>query len=75
MYNYDKRRKFCKFKFSNIKDIDYKDVDLLKNYITECSKIIPGRITGVSAKFQRKLSIAIKRARYLALLTYTDLHK
>ncbi len=74
MFNYNNRKKFCNFKLKNIKDIDYKDINLLKSYITECSKIIPSRITGTSSKYQRKLSIAIKRARYLALLTYTDLH-
>ncbi len=69
-----KNKKNCYFILNKYKDIDYKDIDLLKKYITECNKIIPSRITGVSSKFQRKLSIAIKRARYLSLLPYTDLH-
>ncbi len=63
------------YNFYNKKFIDYKNIDILKEYITECYKIIPGRITGVSCKYQRKLSKAIKIARYLSLLPYTDLHK
>lgn len=55
--------------------IDYKDIKLLKNYITETGKIVPGRITGVSAKLQRTIARAIKRARYVALLPYCDQHK
>lgn len=55
-------------------EIDYKDVETLKNYITESGKIVPSRITGTGAKYQRALARAIKRARYLALLPYTDLH-
>ena len=55
-------------------EIDYKDTATLKNYITESCKIVPSRITGTSAKYQRQLAVAIKRARYLALLPYTDLH-
>jgi small subunit ribosomal protein S18 len=54
--------------------IDYKDVDLLKDFITETGKIIPARLTGTSAKYQRQLTDAIKRARFLALLPYTDNH-
>jgi small subunit ribosomal protein S18 len=54
--------------------VDYKDINTLKNYITESGKIVPSRITGTSAKYQRELARAIKRARYLALLPYTDLH-
>ncbi|MAI38061.1 MAG: 30S ribosomal protein S18 [Alteromonas sp.] len=56
-------------------EIDYKDIATLKNYITESGKIVPSRITGTSAKYQRQLSSAIKRARFLALLPYTDSHK
>lgn len=69
-----KRKKFCRFTAENVKEIDYKDVDLLKDFITEQGKIIPARITGTKAHYQRQLSVAIKRARFLALLPYTDLH-
>ncbi|OZA73363.1 MAG: 30S ribosomal protein S18, partial [Thiotrichales bacterium 39-47-5] len=57
------------------KEIDYKDVSLLKGYITETGKIVPSRITGTSARYQRQLASAIKRARYLALLPFSDQHK
>ena len=69
-----KRRKFCRFTAEKIEWIDYKDVDLLKDFIGENGKIIPARITGTKAGYQRQLSTAIKRARYLALLPFTDLH-
>jgi small subunit ribosomal protein S18 len=69
------RKKFCRFTADGVKQIDYKDLDTLKAYITETGKIVPSRITGTSAKYQRQLSTAIKRARYLALLPYTDQHK
>ncbi|CAL4325425.1 30S ribosomal protein S18 [Buchnera aphidicola] len=75
MARYFRRRKFCRFTAEGIKEIDYKDVSLLKNYITESGKIVPSRITGTKAKYQRKLSKAIKIARYLALLPYTDHHQ
>lgn len=55
--------------------IDYKDLHVLRRYITETGKIVPSRITGASAKFQRKLALAIKRARFLALMPYTDQHE
>jgi small subunit ribosomal protein S18 len=55
-------------------EIDYKDIDLLKDYITETGKIVPSRITGTSAKNQRALCVAIKRARMIALLPYCDAH-
>ncbi|XZR53264.1 MAG: 30S ribosomal protein S18 [Enterobacteriaceae bacterium] len=70
-----KNKKNCYFIKNNFKEIDYKDINLLKNYINECGKIIPSRITGTSAKYQRKLSRAIKIARYLSLFPYTDNHK
>jgi len=69
-----KRRKFCRFTAEGIKWIDYKDVDLLKDFIGENGKLIPARITGTKSGYQRQLSVAVKRARYLALLPYTDLH-
>ncbi|XZG69209.1 30S ribosomal protein S18 [Chitinibacteraceae bacterium HSL-7] len=72
--NLFKRKKFCRFTAEGIKHIDYKDVALLKDFIAENGKIIPARITGTKAKYQRQLSTAIKRARFLALLPYTDLH-
>jgi small subunit ribosomal protein S18 len=69
-----KRRKFCRFTAEGIKQIDYKDVELLKDFINENGKIIPSRITGTTARYQRQLGTAIERARFLALLHYTDLH-
>ena len=69
-----RRRKFCRFTAEKIKKIDYKDIDLLKDFINENGKIIPARITGNKARYQRQLSDAIKRARFLALLPFTDLH-
>jgi len=69
-----RRRKFCKFTAEGITDIDYKDINLLKQYVGESGKIVPSRITGTKARYQRQLSRAIKRARYLALLPYTDNH-
>ncbi|CAL4324758.1 30S ribosomal protein S18 [Buchnera aphidicola] len=74
MVRYFRRRKFCRFTVEKIKEIDYKDIVILKNYITENCKIIPSRITGTRSRYQRQLSRAIKRARYLALLPYTDQH-
>ncbi|ARC54801.1 30S ribosomal protein S18 [Candidatus Riesia sp. GBBU] len=69
------RKKFCRFTVEGIKYIDYKDVSILRNYITENGKIVPSRITGTKSKYQRQLVKAIKRARYIALLPYTDKHK
>ncbi len=69
-----RRRKFCRFTAEGIKEVDYKDVALLKDFINENGKIIPARITGTKAHYQRQLSVAVKRARFLALLPYTDLH-
>lgn len=74
MSRFYRRRKFCRFTADNVKEIDYKDLDTLKNYVTETGKIVPSRITGTKAKYQRQLSTAVKRARYLALLPYTDGH-
>lgn len=70
-----KRKKFCRFTVEGIKEVDYKAVDVLKDFISENGKIIPARITGTKSGYQRQLSTAIKRARFLALLPYTDQHK
>ena len=70
-----KRRKFCRFTAEKIQEVDYKQVDLLKDFISENGKIIPARITGTKAHYQRQLATAVKRARFLALLPYTDQHK
>jgi small subunit ribosomal protein S18 len=69
-----KRRKFCRFTAEKIEWIDYKDLDILRDFIGENGKIIPARITGTKARFQRQLGTAIERARFLALLPYTDRH-
>jgi small subunit ribosomal protein S18 len=69
-----KRRKFCRFTAAKVDQVDYKDVDTLKDFISENGKIIPARLTGTKAHYQRQLDGAIKRARYLALLPYTDNH-
>ncbi|WP_301108840.1 30S ribosomal protein S18 [Sporosarcina sp.] len=65
-----RRRKVCYFTSNNITHIDYKDVDLLKKFISERGKMLPRRVTGTSAKYQRKLTTAIKRARIMALLPF-----
>ena len=70
-----KRRKFCRFTAEKVVEIDYKDVDVLKEYVQENAKIRPARLTGTKAGYQRQLGVAIKRARFLALLPYTDNHK
>ena len=75
MSRFFRRRKFCRFTAEGVKEIDYKDLQTLKNYITETGKIVPSRITGTKAKYQRQLATAIKRARFLALLPYCDSHK
>ncbi len=75
MARFFRRRKFCRFTAEGVTEIDYKDIETLKGYITETGKIVPSRITGTKARYQRQLSTAIKRARYLALLSYTDSHQ
>ncbi|MCR8921547.1 30S ribosomal protein S18 [Dasania sp. GY-MA-18] len=75
MARFFRRRKFCRFTAEGVSKIDYKDLDTLKAYITETGKIVPSRITGTKAKYQRQLASCIKRARFLALLPYTDQHK
>lgn len=74
MARYTRRRKVCKFTAEGITDIDYKDLGMLKQYVLENGKIVPSRVTGTKARYQRQLSKAIRRARYLALLPYTDRH-
>lgn len=69
-----RRRKYCRFTAEGVSEIDYKDVNMLKEYIGESGKIVPSRITGTKAKYQRQLATAVKRARFLALLPYTDNH-
>jgi len=74
MSRFFRRRRYCRFTAEGIKEIDYKDLNLLKAYVSETGKIVPSRITGTKARYQRQLSDAIKRARHLALLPYTDSH-
>ncbi|MDF1572835.1 MAG: 30S ribosomal protein S18 [Bacteroidales bacterium] len=71
-----KKKKYCRFRKNRIKYIDYKDPEFLKKFLNEQGKILPRRLTGTSLKFQRKVSVAVKRARHLALLPYvTDMMK
>ena len=74
MSRYFRRRKFCRFTADGVTEIDYKDIATLKQYVGESGKIIPSRITGTKARYQRQLSTAVKRARFLSLLPYTDTH-
>ena len=74
MSRFFRRKKFCRFTAEGIKEIDYKDLNLLKAYVSESGKIGPSRLTGTSAKYQRQLALAVKRARFLALLPFTDRH-
>ncbi|PKM22773.1 MAG: 30S ribosomal protein S18 [Gammaproteobacteria bacterium HGW-Gammaproteobacteria-14] len=74
MPRFYRRRKFCRFSAEGVDRIDYKDLETLKGYITETGKIVPSRITGTSARYQRQLAQAIKQARYLALLPFSDSH-
>jgi small subunit ribosomal protein S18 len=69
-----RRKKICRFGGDD-NTIDYKDLEALSEYITETGKIVPSRITGATAKYQRQLSAAIKRARLIALLPFSDSHK
>lgn len=69
-----KRRKFCRFTAEKVVMIDYKDIETLRDFILDNGKIIPARLTGTKAHYQRQLDTAIKRARFLALLPYTDNH-
>ena len=75
MARYFRRGKFCKFTAEGTEQIDYKDIETLKAYVSETGKIVPSRITGTKARYQRQLATAIKRSRYLALIPYTDSHQ
>lgn len=74
MSKFFRRRKFCKFTAEGVIEIDYKDLNTLRQYISENGKIVPSRITGTKAKYQRQLATAVKRARFLSLLPFTDSH-
>lgn len=69
-----KRKKFCRFTAEGVEQIDYKDIETLRDFITDNGKIMPARLTGTKAHYQRQLDTAIKRARFLALLPYSDNH-
>jgi small subunit ribosomal protein S18 len=70
-----RRKRFCRFTVAGVEEIDYKDIDTLRDFIADNGKITPARLTGTRAIFQRQLSTAIKRARFLALVPYTDQHR
>jgi small subunit ribosomal protein S18 len=74
MARYFKRKRYCRFTAEGVDEIDYKDLNTLKNYVSESGKIIPSRISGTKTRYQRQLTTAIKRARYLALIPYSDAH-
>lgn len=65
------RKKVCNFCVDKVENIDYKDIDMLKKYVSDKGKILPRRVTGACAKHQRKITVAIKRARTIALLPFT----
>lgn len=75
MSAYFRRKKMCRFSSEGGNEIDYKDINTLKNYITETGKIVPSRITGTQTRSQRQLAKAIKHARFIALLPYCDSHR
>lgn len=74
MSRYFRRKRYCRFTAEGVEEIDYKDLNTLKSYVTETGKIVPSRISGTKARYQRQLATAIKRARYLALIPYCDSH-
>ncbi|MGB1882661.1 MAG: 30S ribosomal protein S18 [Gammaproteobacteria bacterium] len=74
MAKYFRRRRYCKFTADGVDEIDYKDLATLKAYVSETGKIVPSRISGTKVRYQRQLSTAVKRARYLALIPYSDAH-
>ena len=75
MSRFYRRRKFCRFTAEGVTEIDYKDIEVLKQYVSETGKIVPSRITGTKARYQRQLAKAVKRARYIALIPFTDSHQ
>ena len=75
MSRYFRRKRYCRFTAEGVKEIDYKDLSTLNSYLTETGKIVPSRISGTQTRYQRQLSTAIKRARYLALIPYCDSHR
>ena len=75
MSRFFRRKRYCRFTAEGVEQIDYKDLETLKEYVTETGKIVPSRVTGTSAKYQRQLSTAVKRARSIALLPYSDAPK
>ena len=74
MSKFFRRRTLCKFTAEGVKELDYQDLNTLRQYLTENGKIVPSRVTGTKSKYQRQLSTAVKRARFLALIPYTDNH-
>ena len=74
MSRFFRRKKYCRFTAEGVKEIDYKDIATLKQYVSETGKIVPSRITGTKSRYQRQLATAVKRARFLALIPYTDNH-
>ena len=74
MSRYFRRKRYCRFTAEGVVEIDYKDLATLKAYVTETGKIVPSRISGTKARYQRQLATAIKRARFLALIPYCDSH-
>ncbi|MBI3900238.1 MAG: 30S ribosomal protein S18 [Gammaproteobacteria bacterium] len=74
MSRFFRRKKYCRFTAEKITEVDYKDLAMLKSFVTETGRIIPSRNTGTKARYQRQLSTAMKYARYLALIPYCDSH-
>ena len=74
MSKFFRRKKFCRFTAEGVTEIDYKDLNMLRQYISETGNIVPSRITGTKARYQRMLGTAIEHARFLALLPYSDSH-
>ncbi len=74
MSKFFRRKKFCRFTAEGVTEIDYMDLNMLRQYISETGRIVPSRITGTKARYQRQLSTAVEHARFLALLPYSDAH-